>query len=694
MKLRILMSYILFIPIFFSCGDSDSKEKGNEPLSGVSFQAADRRSFEVAVSALKEFDQLDPEHSFSTAMELDGIINDIAAAIPDQDKEQLKSLVDYLDQRNLNRSGGFLSNTSLNQQNRAAAAAGEHESVSIPSRHTLRIPVQTFCLDVGKDSPGRNVRYRYESVRETNPLTTLVLHHARDINSDDIDYQDLIWDIQDEEGYYDESELKKVLDVYSISISEDASVGDLRADVGVIAAAERVIQSSQGIAQLDIQMISNNISQGTLVVYNPTNEEISIAKSDLLAKMKPITVLGSNSSFLRRSRFSNSFDSPQNQSKLEYRSQNHLFSVKRNISRQRLQSVSGPTCSEPDGQDDSGADVQPMGVAGFRHDLFLGGQAEHAENLRGLARFAMEDGRDEFFLRYAADTLANGEIAESLHVQGLMRSIEFTDDAGVQPEIKLERRLYQIVLGQNNEPMDKRSLALALIQSTFRANPLKVLDAIARSGAMSMADYQELRSVTENTVLHQSLRRLRNSQPLGGSFQANERSGERTWAEFISDLLGAGLSLDQNPNPGDVQSILENPCLVIDLYNAYQISKTAFDKARSSYPNGIEDGFGDAYRHALWNAMMANDLGAETAAEIGDGHENFPGNDDLKKEMDLHNNQLGRDVQKELTETLGRKPTQEELEKGVADALKEGRGKVIVETEGGRKTTTSDKAAP
>jgi len=59
----------------------------------------------------------------------------------------------------------------------------------------------------------------------------------------------------------------------------------------------------------------------------------------------------------------------------------------------------------------------------------------------------------------------------------------------------------------------------------------------------------------------------------------------------------------------------------------------------------LEDGVGDAFRHAYASALMARDLDPEFTKEITDAHEALPGgNDKGKAFMDLHNNQKGIEI--------------------------------------------------
>ncbi|WOO42197.1 DUF6973 domain-containing protein [Rubellicoccus peritrichatus] len=76
----------------------------------------------------------------------------------------------------------------------------------------------------------------------------------------------------------------------------------------------------------------------------------------------------------------------------------------------------------------------------------------------------------------------------------------------------------------------------------------------------------------------------------------------------------------------------------------------------------------DAFRHALWTADMTRIMGPERASRIADGHENTINNHPREKSMDLHNNDVGRQIAEE-NPGLDRN----ELEQKVYEAACDGR---------------------
>lgn len=101
--------------------------------------------------------------------------------------------------------------------------------------------------------------------------------------------------------------------------------------------------------------------------------------------------------------------------------------------------------------------------------------------------------------------------------------------------------------------------------------------------------------------------------------------------------------------PGDVKTIDGNPDKLSDIVIAFK------DKRESSYRTKKEFGYtgtddiSDAFRHAYWNAIMTRDVGYDFAKEISENHELNPDNKNSIK-MDLHNNQIGRNLGQKLKE--------------------------------------------
>ena len=56
----------------------------------------------------------------------------------------------------------------------------------------------------------------------------------------------------------------------------------------------------------------------------------------------------------------------------------------------------------------------------------------------------------------------------------------------------------------------------------------------------------------------------------------------------------------------------------------------------------------DAFKHCYWQAEMTLFFGKDIAKFMGDKHEDKPDNPDSEKVMDLHNNEVGREIGKQV----------------------------------------------
>ncbi|WP_431956602.1 DUF6973 domain-containing protein [Nocardia lijiangensis] len=97
-------------------------------------------------------------------------------------------------------------------------------------------------------------------------------------------------------------------------------------------------------------------------------------------------------------------------------------------------------------------------------------------------------------------------------------------------------------------------------------------------------------------------------------------------------------------------AMLENLSLG-DKIRFYQIQSEASETAEELFPenhaNGdpnTQDNHTDAFRHAYWNALMTQEFGADWTKEYTSKHEGRPDNAAVREAMDLHNNEVGRQL--------------------------------------------------
>ncbi|MDR1195292.1 MAG: hypothetical protein LBL00_02325 [Endomicrobium sp.] len=116
--------------------------------------------------------------------------------------------------------------------------------------------------------------------------------------------------------------------------------------------------------------------------------------------------------------------------------------------------------------------------------------------------------------------------------------------------------------------------------------------------------------------------------------------------EFES-LLGTILKVTGMGTEGEAKTIKDNPTRILDLIKADKAQKIATERTIKEFGYNGHNDESDAFRHAYWNAEMVKELGESFAEEIATNHEIASANT-KEKEMDLHNNKIGRETAKKL----------------------------------------------
>jgi RHS repeat-associated protein len=96
-------------------------------------------------------------------------------------------------------------------------------------------------------------------------------------------------------------------------------------------------------------------------------------------------------------------------------------------------------------------------------------------------------------------------------------------------------------------------------------------------------------------------------------------------------------------NDAEKDVFWQHPFSAFNVRNAHD---KAFEEAWKKYPHipNHHNNEPDAFRHAIWNCLMARDIGKEKAKKWADAHEEAPGQPCGDKKMDLHNNAVGRNL--------------------------------------------------
>ena len=124
-------------------------------------------------------------------------------------------------------------------------------------------------------------------------------------------------------------------------------------------------------------------------------------------------------------------------------------------------------------------------------------------------------------------------------------------------------------------------------------------------------------------------------------------------------------------NAKEVALAKNHPFEATQFYGSSQVAinytKTKFGR------NGFQDA-SDAFRHAMWNGNLTQRIGASRAKVWTDAHEAYSSG--IDKQMDLHNNQLGRTIGKNYGSTNPGINVKNMADKMYSE-IKAGKGKVI-----------------
>lgn len=117
---------------------------------------------------------------------------------------------------------------------------------------------------------------------------------------------------------------------------------------------------------------------------------------------------------------------------------------------------------------------------------------------------------------------------------------------------------------------------------------------------------------------------------------------EEAFLEFLSNGFNIDEDQNYNMNQCEKELALKNPNCAIKIKNNKLLAQNTtisifgFNKANEC---------SDAFRHAYFNILNTIDCGAQLAKDFGDAHEcEVPPEEQSSKEMDLHNNEIGRQI--------------------------------------------------
>ena len=147
-------------------------------------------------------------------------------------------------------------------------------------------------------------------------------------------------------------------------------------------------------------------------------------------------------------------------------------------------------------------------------------------------------------------------------------------------------------------------------------------------------------------------------QPIGFDFPKFFEEHEKYEDEILSELDKLLLNLwniaviiTGKDNYGDYKSVYDNiKNNKIDIFYFLLDGRISWNETEKRFGKNSEESENDAFRHALWSALMTLDIGAKKTEEFTTNHE-IPIYQNKGREMDLHNNRIGRQIAIELLES-------------------------------------------
>ncbi len=134
------------------------------------------------------------------------------------------------------------------------------------------------------------------------------------------------------------------------------------------------------------------------------------------------------------------------------------------------------------------------------------------------------------------------------------------------------------------------------------------------------------------------------------AFAADEsRTDSRTTqnTSYILSLVDKQAARAYDQLSKSEKDFLKNPKHIKYIPGMLRDFRYAINRARSEFnnPRSLVQGKGDAFRHALWSALLTRLMGAGKAEDYTNRHEfGDPNNNAIDREMDLYNNRKGREI--------------------------------------------------
>ncbi|MGV3615454.1 MAG: DUF6973 domain-containing protein [Fimbriimonas sp.] len=104
-----------------------------------------------------------------------------------------------------------------------------------------------------------------------------------------------------------------------------------------------------------------------------------------------------------------------------------------------------------------------------------------------------------------------------------------------------------------------------------------------------------------------------------------------------------------NATDAEKDILWENPLRYIGMHRCKVDAEAA---VREYFTEDCDSDRGNAFKHAYWNIRLCAVFGEELAKRMADAHEDFPSNGLDTKAMDLHNNEVGRRLWRDVLSSI------------------------------------------
>lgn len=254
-------------------------------------------------------------------------------------------------------------------------------------------------------------------------------------------------------------------------------------------------------------------------------------------------------------------------------------------------------------------------------------------------------------------------LAESIatNISNIKSGIEEVEssrwDLFVQDNGEVDCRKSNLEISSEHEPFGAAAVAAKeFMENQYTAQIKGALDNIKRDdleGGEQVARFLEMVPASTREKIAASpyatdpkLRQILLDYQTDASSQTPE-----LWPTGIELELIRAVKPDFNPSvmtPEEIDSmkdlLLSGPDGPLKVWEHANLTEDAKTTAETDFYNTKDDGQGDAFRHAYWNARMTQEFGAEWTETYATAHEKTGGNIPQREAMDLYNNQRGREI--------------------------------------------------